>query len=239
MQTGYARVKWAEFGREQRWTTLLVLVSLSIHLALLNLPLPRLAKPPQDTIIMVGLYTDSRPGRPLPPVKSPARSGTSSKPLTLKQAKPDTISLNKTKTSPSPVVQEVVESSGPAAENYTGPVVEGPASAGPVGQGGNGSTAVEIGFGGGNGPRFKRQVAPNYPLMARRQGVDGRVVLRLTIDDCGRLMGVEVVEDAPYGFVDAAVSAVKRSTFYPALVDGRPVVSRALLPIRFSLKAST
>ncbi len=239
----------AELSVEQRWTSLLVIVSCALHLALLNLPVWKRVELPQDTIVMVGLYTDSRPGRPLPPVQTPARPRTSSKhqavkPDVLKKAKPDTISLNKTKSSQAPVVEQVAEA-GPASAEPSGPFSEGPAvegSSAPVGArgpAGSGSSPVEIGFGGGSGPRFKHQVAPQYPLMARRQGVDGRVVLRLTIDECGRLVDVEVVEDAPYGFVAAAVTAVRRSSFYPAQVDGRPVVSRALLPIRFSLKAST
>jgi len=246
MQSGMLAARLAGLSVEQRWTSLLVIVSCTLHLTLLNLPVWKQVTLPQDTIITVGLYTDSRPGRPLPPVQTPARPRTSSKPQAVKpevvkKAKPDTISLNKAKSSQAPVVEQVAEA-GPVDDSYSGPPVEGPVGTGPVGPavgGGQGSAPVEIGFGGGNGPRFKRQVAPQYPLMARRQGVAGRVVLRLTIDDCGRLIDVEVVEEAPYGFVAAAVTAVKRSSFYPAQVDGRPVVSRALLPIRFSLKAST
>jgi len=232
---------------EQRKMTALLLLFACLHLAVLKLPLPQRAQEPQDTIVMVGLYTDSRPGSLHPPVAT-ARPRTSSKPQTTKavavhKAEPNTIALNKAKSIAAPQSEQVASTSNEQGPESPAPVAsqEGSGTPGATSMqgGGFGSSPVETGFGAGNGPRFKHQVAPQYPLMARRQGIDGRVLLRLTIGDDGRLVNVEVVEDAPCGFVAAALNAVKRSTFYPALVDGRPVTSRALLPIRFSLKEST
>jgi len=37
-------------------------------------------------------------------------------------------------------------------------------------------------------------------------------------------------------FTKAAVKAVKRSTFLQAKRDGKPIASRVLLPIRFTLR---
>jgi len=92
------------------------------------------------------------------------------------------------------------------------------------------------GFGRRNGPRFMKQVMPRYPLFARRTGREGRVVLRLFIDEEGRLLDVEVVERAGFGFDESALEAVRMSTFLPAVKDGRPVKSRILLPVRFVLE---
>lgn len=91
-------------------------------------------------------------------------------------------------------------------------------------------------FGSANAPRFLHREMPVYPLMARRLGKEGRVLLRLTIDDNGKLLNVEVIEGAGYGFTEAAVEAVKKSSFQPAMQDGRPVMSKALLSIKFSLR---
>lgn len=91
-------------------------------------------------------------------------------------------------------------------------------------------------FGSESGPKFLHREMPVYPLMARRLGKEGRVLLRLTIDENGKLLNVEVIEGAGYGFTEAAVRAVKRSTFLPAAHNGRPVMSKALLPIRFNLR---
>jgi protein TonB len=95
---------------------------------------------------------------------------------------------------------------------------------------------LDVEFGSTNAPQFLHREMPVYPFMARRLGKEGRVLLRLTIDENGRLLNIEVVEMAGFGFTEAAVEAVKKSTFLPAMQDGRPVISKALLPIRFSLR---
>jgi len=91
-------------------------------------------------------------------------------------------------------------------------------------------------FGTATGPKFLHREMPVYPLMARKLGKEGVVVLRLTIDHRGNLLDVEVTQKAGYGFTEAAIEAVKRSTFLPAKRDGQPIVSRAILPIRFMLR---
>jgi protein TonB len=95
---------------------------------------------------------------------------------------------------------------------------------------------LDVEFGSANAPRFLHREMPVYPLMARRLGKEGRVLLRLTIDDNGKLLNIEVIEGAGYGFTEAAIEAVKKSTFQPAVKDGKPVMSKALLPVKFSLR---
>lgn len=98
------------------------------------------------------------------------------------------------------------------------------------------SSPIETKFGASIAPAFLHREMPVYPMMARKLGREGKVVLKLTIDENGNLLNVEVVEKAGYGFTEAAVEAVKKSTFLPAKKDGKPLVSRALLPIRFRLE---
>lgn len=98
------------------------------------------------------------------------------------------------------------------------------------------SVLEDVPFGSEVAPKFVRREMPIYPLLARRLGKEGKVLLRLTIDERGNLLGVEVIEKASYGFTEAAVEAVKKSTFLPAQKNGKPVTSRALLPIRFRLE---
>ncbi|KAF0180210.1 MAG: periplasmic protein TonB [Nitrospirae bacterium] len=93
-------------------------------------------------------------------------------------------------------------------------------------------------FGGVMGPNFLHREIPEYPFMARRMNKEGKVVLRLTIDERGRLLSTEVVEGAGFGFTDAALVAVKKSTYRPAKRDGIAVMSRAILPVRFELKSA-
>jgi len=96
---------------------------------------------------------------------------------------------------------------------------------------------LDVEFGSGNAPKFLHREMPIYPLIARRLGKEARVVLRLTIDEKGNLLNVEVIEGAGYGFTEAAVEAVRRSTFTPAEVNGKAVMSKAILPIKFSLRS--
>jgi TonB family protein len=90
-------------------------------------------------------------------------------------------------------------------------------------------------FGSATGPNFLRREVPVYPFIARRMNKEGRVLLRLTIDEKGKLMNVEVIEAAGFGFTEAALEAVRKSTYRPAIKNGNAVFSLALLPVRFQL----
>lgn len=104
--------------------------------------------------------------------------------------------------------------------------------------GGPGGGVVDARFGAANGPRFHRLVKPRYPSVARQLGKEGTVVLRVTIDEKGRAIHVEVLTRAGSGFEEEAILAVRESTFIPARLNGHAVKSRAVLPIRFTLTNS-
>ncbi len=100
----------------------------------------------------------------------------------------------------------------------------------------NSKGPVEVVFGLANGPSFLKMVKPEYPKLARRLGKEGRVLFRLHIDETGRLINLEIVERAGYGFDEAALSAIRASSFRPAIKDGTPVPSVVYLPVRFVLE---
>ena len=93
-------------------------------------------------------------------------------------------------------------------------------------------------FGAENGPVLIHLVRPQYPLLARRRGMEGRVVLSLFIDSEGRIKEATVVESAGNGFDEAALRAVFKSRFGPARRDGIAIACRALLPVKFELSAA-
>jgi TonB family protein len=64
--------------------------------------------------------------------------------------------------------------------------------------------------------------APEYPDMARESGVEGIVRFRALITKEGRVSEVKIVEGNML-LEDAAISAVRRWTFKPALQQHRPV----------------
>lgn len=99
-----------------------------------------------------------------------------------------------------------------------------------------GSTLSDVAFGSGSGPSFLHRESPVYPLMAKRFNQEGKVVLRLTIDEGGALKYIEIIDDPGFGLASAAVEAVKKSSFVPARLDGKPVMAKAILPVRFALQ---
>lgn len=128
--------------------------------------------------------------------------------------------------------KEIIQSSTEAsAEPSQSPAVQSAPVESSPGQ-------IETEFGTAAGPSFLLRGMPIYPAFARKLGKEGKVVLRLTIDERGNLLNVEVLETAEFGFTEAAVDAVKKSTFLPAKKNGKPVASKALLPVRFTLRRS-
>lgn len=122
----------------------------------------------------------------------------------------------------------------PAAENNSS---NGGARAG-GGNNGSGGGAFEGEFGSSDGPRFLSKTMPVYPPVAKRLQKEGNVLLRVTIDERGRAVDVEIVKGAGFGFDEEAVKAVRCSTFVPAKKEGKPLGCKVLLPIRFVLKQS-
>jgi|WetSurMetagenome_2_1015567.scaffolds.fasta_scaffold354145_1 TonB family protein len=97
-------------------------------------------------------------------------------------------------------------------------------------------SVIETKFGSVGAPSFLHKEIPAYPMPARRMGKEGKVVLKLMIDSKGNLRSIEVIESAGFGFTEAAVDAIKKSSFTPASRNGIKVAARAILPIRFRLE---
>jgi len=95
---------------------------------------------------------------------------------------------------------------------------------------------AETVFGNSGAPAFIHREMPVYPLLARRLGKEGKVVLKLLIDKNGTLQDIEVIEASGFGFTEAAVAAIKKSAFSPAYSNGEKVPSKAILSVRFNLK---
>ena len=62
------------------------------------------------------------------------------------------------------------------------------------------------------------------------------MILHVTIDESGRAVEIELVKRAGCGFDEEAIKAVRNSTFAPARKEGKPILCKAVLPIRFVLK---
>ncbi|MDZ7787218.1 MAG: TonB family protein [Halofilum sp. (in: g-proteobacteria)] len=80
------------------------------------------------------------------------------------------------------------------------------------------------------------RVPPQYPLEARREGVQGYVTMEFTIRPDGSVTDITVVGSHPKGtFEKAAKRALARWKFEPREEGGRKVSRRARQTIRFTL----
>ncbi|MCH8492413.1 MAG: energy transducer TonB [Idiomarina sp.] len=67
------------------------------------------------------------------------------------------------------------------------------------------------------------RVEPRYPPAAARDGIEGWVRLRFTIDETGGVTDIEVIEAQPRRVFDQeARRALARWRYAPKIVDGRP-----------------
>jgi len=78
---------------------------------------------------------------------------------------------------------------------------------------------------------------PVYPDDARRQGIEGVVVLQTVVSSTGEVAHAKVVRGVHGGLTEAAVAAVGQWRFEPARLDGEPVAVSYILAIRFRLDA--
>jgi TonB family protein len=77
--------------------------------------------------------------------------------------------------------------------------------------------------------------APVYTEEARNQRVEGEVLLEVVLEASGRLRVLRVVRGLGHGLDDAAVRAAQRIRFKPAIRDGQPSDSTAVVHIIFQL----
>lgn len=77
--------------------------------------------------------------------------------------------------------------------------------------------------------------APRYPEAARRDGVEGSVVIRVDVGTDGSVVDATIVESSNPVFNDAALSAANAFRFTPGSLEGRPVRCRVIVPVAFAL----
>jgi len=83
-------------------------------------------------------------------------------------------------------------------------------------------------------PTKRRHVAPDYPDLARRAGVQGVVVLECVIDPSGKVAEVKVLRGHPL-LEGAAVEAVRQWVYSPTRLNGVPVAVLLTVTVQFRL----
>lgn len=85
--------------------------------------------------------------------------------------------------------------------------------------------------------RYRDTPRPHYPASARREGREGRVLLRVLVDDQGRSKRVEINSSSGSEALDrAATEAIRLWRFHPARAGDRPIESWVSIPIDFQLE---
>ena len=81
-------------------------------------------------------------------------------------------------------------------------------------------------------PEPIERAIPRYPEVARKAGLEGTVFVAFTVGTDGRVRDAQVLR-GPEIFRQAALDAIYRFVFRPAVQNDRPVSVRMTMPIRF------
>jgi len=172
-------------------------------------------------VALVGGVGGGGPASEPAPAPAPAPVAPPAKP----RPRPAAVSRRPTPTPPAPP-----ESAAPGggAEGDGVAAVRG-GSGGGDGSGGDGSGGARVAYG--------TNPLPPYPLVARRLGKEGVVLLAVVVAPDGRAADVRVLRSSGFAPLDdSAVTTVReRWRFIPARRDGAPIESRVTVPIRFRL----
>ncbi len=98
----------------------------------------------------------------------------------------------------------------------------------------NDGDALEVG-GDVKEPVVTSRVQPTYPEEARKSRIQGIVKISAVIDPKGTVTKVEPIESPDPTLAAAAVDAVKKWTYKPATLRGKPVKVRMIITVAFKL----
>jgi len=116
---------------------------------------------------------------------------------------------------------------------------------GATGSGTGSGTGTGTGFGSGEGivssnqldspPTIVKFENPVYPLEARKEGIEGVVILKVLIAPNGTIKDIKVLKSIPL-LNRAAIDAVAKWRFSSITAHGNPVYVWMIIPIRFQLR---
>lgn len=140
---------------------------------------------------------------------------------------------------PGPAVETAPAAPAPAAATST----PSPAPAASAASSASAASAASASGPATSAPRFDAAYLANpppaYPMISRRLGEEGRVLLRVHVEADGRPSSVELRDSSGSGRLDdAALRAVRGWRFVPARRGEQAVAAWVLVPINFTLKNS-
>ncbi|MCG3205826.1 MAG: hypothetical protein KCHDKBKB_02549 [Elusimicrobia bacterium] len=150
---------------------------------------------------------------------------------------------NKKAPLPTPAAPEKIETKEEVVQEETNPCAGENCSETGAGSGGGGTGEGQGQYipaeAAARKPRWIKNfiTSRDYPLIARREGKDGRVVLVVLIDNEGRVRDARLMQGSYEALNEVALRKVREAVFTPAYDEkGRAVSCKVTLPIRFELK---
>ena len=86
------------------------------------------------------------------------------------------------------------------------------------------------------GGMYSIQEKIKYPEVAKRAGIQGKVIIQAFIDENGVVVHAKVLNGVGGGCDQAALDAVKQTRFTPGIQDGSTVKTQVTIPISFKLQ---
>ena len=84
-------------------------------------------------------------------------------------------------------------------------------------------------------PRLLKGVRPRHPSKLLREGVEGKVRLRVLLDETGRVQVQSVLSSSMSAFERPAIQAAEKFRYTPPTKNGQPARTVFVLPIRFQI----
>lgn len=85
-------------------------------------------------------------------------------------------------------------------------------------------------------PEIVYSPTPEYPELARRAGITGKVYVKILVDKEGKPKKAVIFKSDSDLFNDAAIAAAMKSAFTPAIQDNKPVTVWIVIPYKFTLQ---
>ena len=82
-------------------------------------------------------------------------------------------------------------------------------------------------------PEIIKYAKPKFPKQALLQDIQGKVYVKVTIDEKGKVTEIKIVKGGDQSLNAAAIDAAKQMQFTPAIIKGKAVKSSIAVPISF------
>ncbi len=195
-----------------------------------NLPTTTTATPQPSAESRPAAETPKATETPKKPAAEPKPAAVEPKPAPSRTSRSAPASTPKPQPTQQPAQQPAAQppASTPAAQPAQQPAAQTPAKAesGPAPMP---FVAIE------SPPECIKREAPQYPDIAEKMRIEGKVIIEVTVDAQGKAIQAKVVRSTSDVFDEASIEAAMKSTYKPAMMSTGPVTAKVLVPFTFKI----